>query len=127
MSIFAVGMKRYAAIFFAVAYLLATTSLVEVMKLPILVDHFVGHEQDLITFMVHHYGGHEVDEDWEEDMKLPFMADSALMFMVFNLPDSKLSLKPKASPFAPKKRVFWDDADVTSSYLSGIFQPPRAC
>lgn len=120
-------MKKGIAIFFAAAYLLATTHLVEVLKLPLLIEHFIDHEDGFIEFMVHHYGGHEMDDDWDEDMKLPFMTDSTLLFIAFNLPGSKFAFKPHPEPSAPDKKLIWDDARFSSNHLSAIFQPPRGC
>ena len=77
-------MKKFLILFIIATYFFSTTELVQLLKIPVLINHFVEHaeEDNSITFMdymVHHYGGHEKDADWETDMKLPFMQHSDLL------------------------------------------------
>src|SRR5690606_6010804 len=120
-------MRKDISIFFAIVYMLATTPLVEVLKLPILVDHYLEHEEGFVEFMVHHYGGHEMDDDWDKDMQLPFMTNSALMIFAFNIPVSKFMLLPEYEFKAPDKKLIWDDSHFSSNYLADVFQPPQDC
>ncbi len=127
MFTFGFRMGKGISIFFAIIYMLATTHLVEVLKLPILVDHYLEHEEGFVEFMVHHYGGHEKDDDWDKDMQLPFMTDSALMIFAFNIPVCKFSLVPECASQVFDKKLLWDDSNFSSNYLSDVFQPPQTC
>lgn len=108
-------------------YMFTTTQLVEVIKMPILIEHFASYKGSFVDFIVHHYGGHEKDADWETDMKLPFMQTSDIMFAVSVIPDLVasesviFSLEYNISPI----RRF--NPNLCSNYLSEIFQPPRFC
>lgn len=123
-------MKKVLAIFFLSTYLLSTTEFFQLLKLPILFEHFAEHkEQDrnmsFFGYLIHHYVGHEPDADWETDMKLPFM----------QLTDSSnlsVSLTPNSTNFhfsrmvAPKgKFSTHQDNDLVSDYLNKIWQPPK--
>ncbi|KKX50458.1 hypothetical protein [Sphingobacterium sp. IITKGP-BTPF85] len=52
-------MKKSIGIIFLMIYMFTTTQLVEVIKLPILVEHFASYKGNFVDFIVHHYGGHE--------------------------------------------------------------------
>ncbi|UZJ63820.1 hypothetical protein OKW96_15525 [Sphingobacterium sp. KU25419] len=80
-------MKKSIGIIFLIIYMFATTQLVEVVKMPILIEHFATYKGSFVDFLVRHYGGHEKDADWETDMKLPFMQSSDIMFAPTLIPD----------------------------------------
>jgi|SRR5690606_39005002 len=120
-------MRKAVSIFFLMSYILSTTSFVEVLKLPILVDHYLEHDESFLEFMVHHYGGHEKDDDWDRDMQLPFMTGSTLMIFAFNIPVSHMAPKPVSALIDPDSRRIMDDSHFSSNYLSDVFQPPKSC
>ena len=72
-------MKRWATKILIFLYITTSTQLCQLYKLPVFISHFIEHDKggdfldEMKTFLVHHYGGHEVDADWETDQKLPFM------------------------------------------------------
>ena len=59
-------------------YLLSTTQLIELTKIPVLVDHFKEHRSQnssitLLGFLDMHYAhGCPKDADYDKDMELPF-------------------------------------------------------
>jgi len=124
-------MKNMLAIFFLSVYLLSTTELFQLLKLPILMEHFAEHKQQddsmsFLGFLIHHYGGHQPDADWATDMKLPFM----------QLSDSSglsASVAPNAVNFhflravSPQGKPFfaYSDDNLVSAYLDTIWQPPK--
>ena len=71
-------MRKIIAISFLFIYACATTELGQVLKLPVLVQHFIKHKQEdkTITFFaflnMHYAHGDVKDADYDEDMKLPF-------------------------------------------------------
>ena len=71
-------MRKLAAIFFLVLFTSSTTQAGQLLKLPLLVTHFLEHLRDgrshsLIDFLKEHYiYHHSADNDSKEDAKLPF-------------------------------------------------------
>ena len=71
-------MKRIIALTFLSLYLISTTELHQLLKLPALVEHFSEHQQKdktitLWKFLCIHYAnGNKKDADYEKDSKLPF-------------------------------------------------------
>ena len=71
-------MKRANAIALLLLYLLANTELLEIVRLPILFEHFAEHKQQnedvsFLDFIVLHYFSSDVkDADYERDQQLPF-------------------------------------------------------
>ena len=124
--------KRIWVIFFLSMYLSSTTELSQLLKLPVLVSHFVEHkaadvDMTFWDYLVHHYGGHEKDADWDTDMKLPFMKHSEIL--------NVLVVEPHP-PYLPKKPLFHYLAMRNPSHHTGfipnacldtIWQPPKSC
>ncbi|MCU0387430.1 MAG: hypothetical protein MUE71_02365 [Chitinophagaceae bacterium] len=59
-------------------YLCASTEAYQLLKLPALISHYVQHCNEesgttLLSFFKEHYNGEMVlDDDWQQDMELPF-------------------------------------------------------
>ena len=126
-------MKKFLILFIIATYFFSTKELVQLLKIPVLINHFVEHaeEDSSITFMdymVHHYGGHEKDADWETDMKLPFMQHSDLLNILVIPASSNINLPDKITVETHFKTiVFYRQAIIPNSYLSSIWQPPKIC
>jgi hypothetical protein len=121
-------MAKFLGISFSIIYLLTTTAFLEVLKLPIFIEHYAEYENDFIDYLVHHYGGHEKDADWETDQKLPFIEISPNLSVVFNIPETKKIEFPITVAIYKKKKTFLSNENhFISRYLSDIFQPPRSC
>ena len=118
-------MAKCLAILFAVIYLLPTTVLSEVLKLPLFVEHYAEYQGDLTDFLVHHYGGHEKDADWETDQKLPFMDLNPTMNFVFDLPKADIFVPRPEFFITPKGVTDLYKKDFTNDYLTEIFRPPQ--
>lgn len=125
--------KKLLAIFFLSGYLFLTTELSQLLKLPVLIEHFAEHqEQDrnmsFIDFLVHHYGGHEKDADYETDMKLPFMKNLSVPYLYPISAPGNLVPVFKPVYFAVAKPFFsYKDKGLIAAYLSAIWQPPKYC
>lgn len=127
-------MRKSISILFLSIFLLSTTQLAELLKLPFLVQHFIEHQQEnkdlsFIDFLEIHYAhGSPKDDDHDKDMKLPFKsianAGYAYSFCIF-LPELNLN---KLVYFKSDKLIF-PDCSFTyfSSFLSTIWQPPKFC
>ena len=88
-------MRKVTAIFFLFLFGISNTEAAQVLKLPMLIQHFVSHidsgrSESLGDFLNQHYfSGHEDDGDEKQDQKL-------------QKPNSLLSKKDIMRPF-----VFW--------------------
>ena len=125
-------MKKLISVAILSLYLITATEFYQLLKLPLLIDHFIQHKEEnksvtLLSFLQMHYIDPTVkDADYEQDMKLPFKTHSE------NAQHSILALIPQKSAAVLKKtyvepRIFLVQEELfsTSSYLSGIWQPPK--
>jgi hypothetical protein len=121
------------AIFFLSIYLLGTTPIGQLCKLPLLFEHFQEHQLEnknlsFISFLkMHYFNGDPKDADYDKDMKLPFKTvdfnSSACACVVFENPTFKLD-NPRITKLVVKnlsKSKSWH----SNSCLNAIWQPPR--
>lgn len=117
------------------AYLFSTTELHQLLKLPMVFEHFADHskENKNISFLqfldMHYMHGSPRDKDYSEDMKLPFKTadDCTATLSPVLIPQI---LKTLAIPVicSLEKKVHVPNIQfVASAYLSIIWQPPKAC
>ena len=70
-------MRSVIAFFLLTIMLVSTTQFYEVVKLPVLISHYLHHKQEdgssIASFFKMHYKGNDKkDDDWQTDRKLPF-------------------------------------------------------
>ena len=113
--------------------MLSTTQLSELLKLPILIEHYMEHKQEnkdlsFLGFLEMHYAhGSPHDADYEKDMKLPFktITISNIVSISFCSPIPQFKQNPVVY-FKNEKQQFSDYSFAYSSaFLSSIWQPPR--
>jgi hypothetical protein len=126
-------LKKTIAIFFLTLYLFSTTEAHQLLKLPVVFQHFEEHqmlEKDInfYEFIVLHYCQGDVrDADYDRDMQLPFktshecvaLATPVTMPVVFSF------VAPTAFFPIPNHFVLYNDPLRSSANLDAIFQPPR--
>src|SRR5699024_12547566 len=92
-------MKRLLAIFFLFTFLSANTAFGEVLKLPMLVQHYLEHTNEdkdvtIFNFLVQHYTGgsnHDHRENHNHHDQLPFKAmDGHFSSVVFIAPSPSI-------------------------------------
>lgn len=125
-------MKKIIVILLLSSYFFSTTELSQLLKVPVLISHFVEHQENdnmsLWEYISHHYGGHEKDADWDTDMRLPFMQHSDLLQLTVVTPKNTFTLHPKNNHISSKNKFSCDnDEFIPSSYLNAIWQPPKFC
>src|SRR5690606_38030001 len=108
-------MKKMFAIFFLSIYLISTTEFSQLLKFPILIEHFIEHKEknpklSVVDFLVLHYNNHlenhPRDDDYDQDQKLPFMAQTDILTLCF-IYAPPLSYKIKADiPVNSESKVF---------------------
>jgi len=127
-------LKHLIAISLLIVHLFTATELYQLVKLPLLIDHYFEHKEQkseltFWTFLKVHYADNiVVDEDHTQDMKLPFKSDDGCINItltaVISCPLSDLILKPYCSE--TKTFFTYKESFLPSSFLSTIWQPPKA-
>jgi hypothetical protein len=120
------NMKAAASILLVV-FLSAQTPLGQILKLPLLIEHFYGHKQQssvsLINFIIDHYSHEHHDADRSEDQQLPFKTvelcniGSAIIPAAFQ---TDFSIQPNCL-----QKVAVNDVHRLQQHLCSIFHPPR--
>ena len=121
-----------AAIFLAGVYFFGATEASQLLKLPVLVQHYYEHKAGnasvtLVQFLHMHYMGHdENDADNLRDMQLPFKTmDDCCMIAYNSLPPQKIQLSEIAEHEMQQEFTLLNDAAPFSISVEDIFQPPR--
>ncbi|MBC7524368.1 MAG: hypothetical protein H7239_08025 [Flavobacterium sp.] len=128
-------MKKYLAIALLVLYLMSTTELNQLLKLPALVEHYNEHqlENSSLTFFeflhMHYSQADDHDGDKDKDMKLPFKSHSLCCSanpVIVTLPElyvftSNLVIE------SSRKEVNYYRFLICPSPLKSIWQPPKIC
>ncbi len=123
------SMRRALALLLLGTYLFSNVEFCQLLKMPLFIEHYQEYvangEGDLIDFLVHHYGGHEKDSDWDTDMKLPFMTLASDLSHVFYLPKIQLDLPDHPVFYFENSQPAGKVKNLVSSYFNTILQPPR--
>lgn len=128
-------LKKTIAIFFLAVYLLSLTELNQLVKIPVLIEHFIEHKEkdtglSLWQFLDMHYAHGEVqDADYDRDMQLPFKSHdgciSSLMPVFVPVSFSVQLDKPVSSEM--NSYSVYTEQFVSAAFLSAIWQPPKSC
>lgn len=127
-------MKKFLAIGLFSVYLFSATELHQLLKLPMLVQHFVEHSENnpglsILEFLAMHYAAADMhDADYEKDMKLPFKTtcnvfNSLSPVAIFQLQQDL----PRAENFGTRSLSHFYKFPISTSPISLIWQPPKAC
>jgi len=122
--------KKAAYIFLAI-YLLGATELSQLLKIPLLIEHYTEHKLDngnlsLLSFMYMHYVGDDGDTtDEQKDQNLPFKSahfemQNTVVFSVFKYELPKI--------FVNNNRSVWpvmQSNSLSTIALGSLFRPPR--
>src|SRR5690606_23024908 len=126
--------KRILAIFFLFTFLNANTAFGEVLKLPVLIHHYIEHSREdkdaaVFHFLVQHYSGnisHQHQGNHNDHEKLPFKTTdghfSSLVSIVFP-PFTVTSHNTIVT--ADLKIPVYSQHNYSNAYLNSIWQPPR--
>jgi len=112
-------------------YITTSTQLCQLYKLPVFISHFIEHDKggdfldEMKTFLVHHYGGHEVDADWETDQKLPFMKVEFVHIDFFFSPIKLFDILHLDKEISTTSIKIFDEDFLYTHYLDSIWQPPK--
>ena len=127
-------MKKLAAIFLLLNFLFASTEAHQLLKLPLVFEHYAEHRKEdrnmsFLEFLVMHYlSGSPRDADYERDMQLPFKThgdtpgSSTHTFVPLMV---VYQCSPPPATELPVLRPAATDDLSPAGYHSGIWQPPR--
>jgi hypothetical protein len=121
-------MKTAASIFLLILMLSIQTPLGQLVKLPLLIEHFIKHQKQdgvsMLGFLANHYAADHNDADLPEDENLPFKNIS------FNtIGYAIVTPASQANVFAPlpaDKKVNFPGIYTPQQHLTSIFHPPRS-
>lgn len=116
-------------------YLFSNFHLIELVKIPMLIEHYGQHQKwnqksTFIDFIVLHYqqaiSGHS---DYDLDKKLPFLSgqDHIAIWVTPIFSNPTFLFQPALFCYFLKRDSFHLNDRINSSYLSGIWQPPKYC
>ncbi|WP_298300314.1 hypothetical protein [Hydrotalea sp.] len=127
-------MKKIATIFLMLIFLFGSTEAYQLLKLPLLVQHYIQHRSEdpgisFIAFLKIHYNKKLViDDDWQQDQQLPFKTQqsaNAFMFGFVSMPSHPISVQCIPPPFVQKTFRIEKNPEYSFTLLQDIFQPPR--
>jgi hypothetical protein len=126
-------MRRVSAIALLFLYLSVNTDLLEIMRFPVLFEHFYEHKQvnrefSFVGFIVLHYFRSDVkDADYERDQQLPFKGTHCEMTSL------SVAITAENTPVAPRptgeviqKLVMYSSPFTSSLTQFAVWQPPKA-
>jgi len=117
------------------AYLISSTEFSQMLKLPLLLEHFNEHKNlnegtTLWSFMIMHYTNNDVKyADHDKDMQLPFKSkEGSLNVLSLSFIQNFTSVKI-INPFERELKTYMihNDHLFNSTFLSNIWQPPKSC
>jgi len=131
-------MKKWLAICFLTIYIASATEVVQLLRFPLLIEHYFEHKAkspqlSVLEFLKIHYNGdhlenHPHDDDFEEDQKLPFMMHTASYYAVFVCPPTiEVEMHNISLPKQHTTTPICNDRFIDDTFLGSIWQPPKFC
>jgi hypothetical protein len=109
-----------------------STSIEQLLKLPVLFEHFAEHQQrdprvNLAAFLSMHYWGHDLDDnDNDRDMQLPFKKVNINTQQVLYARFTKVPQIIAAEQTVPAVLSVYKDQYHPTPSLTSPFRPPCA-
>ncbi len=126
-------MRRSGAIVFFLIYLAAVIQLEQLVKIPVLFQHYREHIRmegkiSFLAFLQEHYVQDDAtDPDYARDMQLPFKT-SHHFFILMTAAAPKPAVDYNSPAVDPKCHYIspFDDPGPINLFTDHIFQPPRS-
>lgn len=113
-------------------YLLGSTEAYQLLKIGNLIEHYLEHkdanELSLLEFLdLHYVQPTQVDDDYTEDMKLPFKSHSECHAQTTPIAKTNIQEIIIDVPYIETSELIseYKSPKLGSQYLDDIFQPPR--
>lgn len=126
-------MRNVSAIFFLTVILLSQTPLQQVLKLPVLVEHYKEHQvgNTHISFaafiVLHYFSGNPKDSDYDRDLQLPFRSNAVILMGSTVILPGLINADFAPPVYQEKSYSLFHLTQLSSSHTSGIWQPPKVC
>ncbi|HBV14606.1 hypothetical protein [Chryseobacterium carnipullorum] len=126
-------MRKFISIVLLSFYLVSTTELYQLLKIPVLIEHFIEHKEQnkgmtLMAFLKMHYDHPVKDADYQTDQKLPFIVHSFPLALVFTVsPNNTFEVKKQIITDHNEKIYSYDEPLYDKDALNSIWQPPKNC
>lgn len=125
-------MKKLISILLLFLYLVSTTELYQLLKIPELVEHYFEHKElnpdmTLTAFLKTHYDHPVKDRDYGKDQRLPFIIHSAPLSLVFTI-NQGFSFETTMYHFSALEfhKIPSKDEDLCyKGFLNSVWEPPR--
>ena len=125
-------MKKVIAIFFLFSFLSANTAFGEVLKLPLLIHHYIEHTQEdndhsIIVFLAKHYGKdihHHHNDNHHDHDNLPFKTTNVHSLQIISFQSPNIEFSKNIAEKELKIPVL-QQQDYSNAYLNSIWQPPQ--
>lgn len=120
-------MKTAATIFLLTLLVSTQTPVGQLLKLPLLIEHFIKHQEQegisLLGFLHEHYTSGHSDADLPEDEQLPFKT-----IVLCSIGNAIVPGEIKTDffiPFTVEKKIMLPAGYSPQQHLNSIFHPPR--
>lgn len=128
-------MKKAICILFLGAYLISSTELRQLLKFPMLLQHYTEHKAanqslSLLQFLAMHYNDEDIiDLDYSKDQQLPFKSMNGYTGATLSIsePTTFFIHLPKPVHNSSISYFIPNDDFVKTVVLSSIWQPPKNC
>ena len=126
-------MKKMISILLILLYLVSTTELYQLLKIPDLVEHYFEHkklnpEMPVIAFFKAHYNHPVKDGDYGKDQKLPFIIHAKPLNLVFTL-QQNFRLETQDRTFrklVSHKMHSKDENHCFKGFTGSVWKPPKS-
>ncbi|WP_294273662.1 hypothetical protein [uncultured Chryseobacterium sp.] len=125
-------MRKLVSIVLLTLYLFSTTELCQLLKIPVLIEHYREHkrlnpEMTVTAFLRTHYDHPVKDGDYGKDRKLPFVVHSNPLILVFTVqPYTGLELRHHSFKVAKSVQIpVYNEDFCRQEFLNSIWEPPK--
>ncbi|MFC4686856.1 hypothetical protein ACFO4P_07895 [Epilithonimonas pallida] len=124
-------MKKLISILLLSLYLVSTTELYQLLKMPLLIEHYFQHknlnsEMSFTAFLKMHYDHPVKDNDYDQDQKLPFVSHASPLSVVFTVnPILDLHCIEKVYNPIGIKQILYENVLYNKEILNSIWEPPK--
>jgi len=124
--------KKVIAIFFLFSFLSANTAFGEVLKLPLLIHHYIEHTQEdndnsIVDFLVKHYGkdiNHHHNDSHHDHDNLPFKTINVHSVQVVYIQPLFVEFSRQIAEKELEIPIL-QQQNYSNAYLNSIWQPPQ--
>ena len=120
-------MRSAVPLFLLLLMVSVQTPVGQLLKMPLLIRHFVKHQNDegmsVLGFVQEHYASSHTDEDQSDDEQLPFKANLTCNLGVATVPQT-ISADLVLPDFFERK-IILQPTYSPQQHLNNIFHPPR--